>query len=106
MAGAVTEIPGKVLQAICLPGGTFGIVADKPTTVIGFMIGCTTPGPSVVETVLTATIFFALPQPATAKPRTANSASARTAFTQLVIRRLRGHSGTLAQASAGWLKAA
>lgn len=33
------------------------------------------------------------------KPRTAISASARTAFTPLVIRRLGGHSGTLAQAS-------
>ena len=86
-------MPGNVLQAIQVPAFTFEI-SVFPATVIEWAPGARpTPANVVGPAVLLE------PQPATAKPTTTSSAIAKTAFTQLVIRRLGGHSGTLAQAT-------
>ena len=103
VAGAVRRMRGKVLQATQVPAFTFEI-SVFPVTVIEWTPGARpTPasvvGPNVVGPKVAGPAFLLAPQPATAKPSTASSGSAKTAFTQLVIRRLRGHSGTLAQGS-------
>lgn len=73
VAGAVTSIPGKLLEAIRVPAFTFAIVASAPMTVID---------PGVIASVAEGeATFFPDPQPATAKPRTAKSASTTTRFT-------------------------
>ena len=74
VAGAVTLIPIP-LQAIHVPAFTFGITAVDPVTLI--VAG--------VDPLLYASVadppFSPEPQPATAKPRTASSASAMSVFT-------------------------
>jgi len=73
VAGAVTRIPGKLLQAIRVPAFTFAIVASAPMTVID---------PGVIASVAEGeAAFFPDPQPATAKPRTARSPSTTARFT-------------------------
>jgi hypothetical protein len=73
LAGAVTRIPGKLLHAIRVPAFTSAIVASAPMTVID---------PGVIASVAEGeAAFFADPQPATTKPRTARNANTTTRFT-------------------------
>ena len=90
VAGAVTLIPGISLQTIRVPVFTWGIVTVvAPGTLIAELVElCWTPEPLAGPTYTTpldcfptTAFFFAEPQPATARPRTASSGRKRIGLT-------------------------